>query len=79
MGERTHLLPVPPRNPPVRSGDVVLDVGCRLTQIRRAEGIEKPPERVRAVMVFDWGLRVCAEHDYSEERPMWDCEWWDLP
>ena len=61
-------------NPQVEIGDLVLDVGCNLTQILRESGSQPDPETVRVVKVFDWGLRI--EDLGSKEQ--WDCEHWEL-
>ena len=49
------------RNFTVRPGDVVLDIGCLLTQERRRAGLEPDPARVIVVRAFSWGFWVVPE------------------
>ena len=54
-------------------GDVILDVGCRLTQDLRAHDKAPPATRCTVTKVYSWGVRVTNGQDE------WDCEHWILP
>lgn len=61
--------------PHVQVGDIVLDIGCTLTQEQRLRGIVGPPSPCRVKKVFPWGLRVSDVDDPTDE---WDCEHWEI-
>ena len=60
-------------NKPVDVGEVILDIGCRLSQDLRACGKAPPATRCTVTKVFSWGVRVTNGEDE------WDCEYWIMP